>query len=56
MALNENYKKLKEALKNGEIDLTEFEENTKLMKDALRTSLFELCNFLNFFFLQKINF
>ena len=44
MALNENYKKLKAAYRVGEIDVKEFEEYTQLMKDALKTSLSELCN------------
>jgi hypothetical protein len=45
MALNENYKKLKTAFRVGEIDVKEFEEYTHLMKEALKTSLSELCKY-----------
>lgn len=42
--MNENYKKLKLAFRTGEINIKEFEEYTKLMKDALKASLTDLCN------------
>ncbi|CAF0829746.1 unnamed protein product [Brachionus calyciflorus] len=42
MALNENYKKLKTAVKSGELDNKEFQEYTNLMKGALKESLEEL--------------
>ena len=42
-ALNENYKKIKQSFKMGEIDTNEFNTFSKLMKESLYKSLNELC-------------
>lgn len=41
--MNENYKKLKTAVKSGELDDKEFQQYTYVLKDALKKSLEELC-------------
>lgn len=41
--MNENYKKLKTAVKSGELDDKEFEQYTNVLKDALKKSLEDLC-------------
>lgn len=44
IALYENFYNIQTALKLGEINVEDFNDYTKLMKDALKNSLSTLCN------------
>lgn len=43
VALYENFNNIQTAFKLGEIDVQEFDDYTRLMKDALKGSLTKLC-------------
>ena len=49
VALNENYRTLKRALRDGKLTLVDFEQFSSLMRNALRRTLTDMCT-LNFIF------